>query len=352
MKKRDIQAFNLRFREKKTLLRAQIEITNRCNEDCIHCLRDTDFHNELSLGEIKDIFGQLRGEGCLELIISGGEPFVRADIWDILDVAKQSGIAVIIKTNGLLIREDNIRRLKQAKPVCLHFSIYGATARTHDGITKVPGSFVKTLAAAELCRANGIPFKMAVICFNRNFHELSDFRKMAKQKGWEHTFNFIITPEVYGGCNPLSLRVSDEQLKEAFQLGLLSWGCGGENRKYYNNDVNHILKDFGSSIIHISSKGKVYVSVTLRMEVGDLRRQSLHDIWDHSPVLKWVRSLKEEDFGCYTCEYNKTCTCRRPDLAFLEHGDLRARPLEICRMNKVYHQYLEEREEAYVTAEK
>ena len=151
MKKRDIQEFNLRFRRKNVLLRAQIEITNRCNEDCVHCLRDTDYRDELSLEEIKNILRQLKTEGCLELIITGGDPFVRRDIWDILQYAKHMQIGVIIKTNGLKLNEDNVYTLKSVNPLSIHFSIYGTTPDTHDGITKVKGSFIKTLQSAQLC---------------------------------------------------------------------------------------------------------------------------------------------------------------------------------------------------------
>ncbi len=334
------------MQHRRILWNAQIDLTNRCNEDCIHCLRNTDCAHELSLEEIKGILIQLKEEGCIRLILSGGEVFLREDIWDILRFARKMGFGFDIKTNGLMISRNNIKRLKAIQPLSVHFSVYGASPQVHESITRVPGSFERTMRAIRLCRDNGMSVLIATIVFNNNFHELTSIKKMAKEEGCDFIADFIIMPGVSGERGPLRLRSTEEQLKSAFKRRLLTWGLNNRNKKYRSGRT----LDGGRSSIHISSNGKVYVSVTLRIEVGDLRQQNLREIWRNSPKLNWLHSLAEKDFGCYDCRDKTVCLCRRPDLAFLEHGDLKAKPLEICRINKIYSDYHREKEQAYARA--
>lgn len=344
MRLRDGWDLGLRMQQRYILWNAQMDLTNRCNEKCIHCLRDTDCTRELSFEEIKDILIQLKEEGCIKLTFSGGEIFLRKDIWDILRLARKMEFGFDIKTNGLMVRRGDIKRLKAIRPLSVHFSVYGASPGVHESITQTSGSFEKTMEAIRLCRDSGIAVVVAAVVFNNNFHELAAIKKMAKKEGCDVISEFIITPRVSGDCDPIRLRLTREQLKLAFKQRLLKWGVSDRDKKYLTG--GHALKG-GKGFIHISASGKVYPSLTLRMELGDLRRQSVREIWCNSSRLNWLRSLTEKDFGCYDCTDKTVCPCQRPDLAFLEHGDLRMRPLEACRINKIYSDYCREKEQAH-----
>src|SRR5215813_6510192 len=92
-------------------LGAQLDLTYRCNERCVHCYLDHDDHGEMTLAEIKDLLDQLADAGVFLLTISGGEIFLRPDLFEILEHARKLLFSVKIKTNGILIRESQARQL-------------------------------------------------------------------------------------------------------------------------------------------------------------------------------------------------------------------------------------------------
>jgi hypothetical protein len=92
-------------------LGAQLDLTYRCNERCVHCYLDHDDHGETTLVELKDLFDQFADAGVLFLTISGGEIFLRPDLFDILEHARRLMFSVKIKTNAILIKESQARRI-------------------------------------------------------------------------------------------------------------------------------------------------------------------------------------------------------------------------------------------------
>src|SRR5215813_11409639 len=94
-------------------LSAHLDVTYRCNERCVHCYLDHEDHGEMSLAEITDLLDQLADAGVFFLTISGGEIFLRPDLFDIIKHARKRWFAVKIKTNGILIREAQARRLAE-----------------------------------------------------------------------------------------------------------------------------------------------------------------------------------------------------------------------------------------------
>ncbi|MDP2939182.1 MAG: radical SAM protein [Candidatus Omnitrophota bacterium] len=314
------------------------ELTNRCNLDCLHCLRDRRTDNELSTEEIKDIFLQLRKENCFNLTFTGGEAFLRKDLFEILHFAKKLEFAISVYSNGTLLNEKDIKLLKKLNLAAVQISLYGATKEVHDSITRVRGSFDKTMSAIRLLKKHKVPFSIVTMAFNRNFSELRQIRKMAKQNKWDILFDFVIYPALQGDNSPLCLRTTSEQLGLAFKYKLSSWR---EDRVGMFKKAPPI--GFKSlSGLHLSSAGKVYPSVLLRIEIGDLRKDTFHNIWHNSPKLKWLRSLVKEDFECFHCKWYNDC-CWKIEMAYLEQGDLFTAPKEICRINRIFHEYKQRR---------
>lgn len=327
-------SFMQKVRKAHILFRAEWELTNRCNENCLHCLRDTGTDNELTAPEIKDILIQLRRENCFNITFTGGELFLRKDIFEILEFAKELGFAISILSNGTCLDEKKVRILKKLKPSFIQISLYGASEQMHDSITQAKGSFEKTINSLRLLKKHKVPFRINTVALNKNFAELKQLKKIAKQNGWKINFDFIVFPCFLGGKAPVSCRVTDEQLRAAFKNRLLKWGRGLAKLK-----THKALFDIGYSNwneLHISSNGKAYPSVLLRLEIGDLRKDTLHNIWHNSPRLKWLRSLKKEDFACFHCQWYNNC-CWRAEMAFLEERNLRTIPREICRINRIAH---------------
>ena len=118
----------------------QLDLTYRCNERCIHCYLDHDDHGEMNTAEILDLLEQMAAAGVFFLTISGGEILMRRDFFEILEYARKLMFCVKLKTNGVMIREEQAARLARAAIDSVQISIYSHKAEVHDAITKLPGS--------------------------------------------------------------------------------------------------------------------------------------------------------------------------------------------------------------------
>jgi len=117
-----------------------IDLTYRCNERCVHCYLDHHDHGEMTTREVKNVLDQLADAGALFLTFSGGEIFLRQDLFELIRYARGLNFDVSLKTNALLIDESRARKLRELDIRKIQISIYSADAAIHDAITKVPGS--------------------------------------------------------------------------------------------------------------------------------------------------------------------------------------------------------------------
>ena len=149
-------------------LSAHVDLTYRCNERCIHCYLPHDDRGELSTAEVKDLFGQLAEAGVFFLTISGGEPFLRTDLFELLAHARALTFNVKLKTNGILIGEKEVARLRKLGIETVQISIYSHRPEVHDKITAVKGSLERSLAAIRFLRASGLKVTIAHVIMQIN----------------------------------------------------------------------------------------------------------------------------------------------------------------------------------------
>jgi MoaA/NifB/PqqE/SkfB family radical SAM enzyme len=133
-------------------LSVHLDVTYRCNERCEHCYLEHDDHGEMTTPEIRGLLAQLEQSGVFFLTISGGEPLVRRDCFEILEVARSLGFNVKLKTNAVLIKEQEARKLRALGVEQVQISVYSDRPEVHDAITKVPGSLQRTVAAIRFLR--------------------------------------------------------------------------------------------------------------------------------------------------------------------------------------------------------
>src|ERR1700723_1589045 len=126
-----------------------IDLTYRCNERCVHCYLDHHDYGEMTTREVKNVLDQLAEAGALFLTFSGGEIFLRPDLFELIAYGRGLNFDVSLKTNALLIDESRARRLRELGIRKIQISIYSADAAIHDAITKVPGSLDRSLRAVQ-----------------------------------------------------------------------------------------------------------------------------------------------------------------------------------------------------------
>ncbi|MDD1677725.1 MAG: radical SAM protein [Methanomicrobiales archaeon] len=156
-------------------------ITGQCNLACSHCYLGAGDKSwdELSTSECCALIDDLSAAHVPLLIISGGEPLVRGDLWEILAHAQEKGIKTALSSNGTLIDRDIAGRLREAGVEYVGISLDGATAATHDRIRGIPGSFEQSLEGLRSCVSAEIPCGIRMTVTRENQHEVSPLIDLA-----------------------------------------------------------------------------------------------------------------------------------------------------------------------------
>src|SRR5947199_1867248 len=158
---------------------AQVDLTYRCNERCVHCYLDHDDHGEMTTTEIKHLLDELADAGVFILTLSGGEILMRRDFFEILEYARQLTFCVKLKTNGVLIREREAARIRDLGVESVQVSIYSHRPEVHDAITLVPGSLKRSLTAIRFLKSQGIKVTIANVLMTENMQDYQDVRALA-----------------------------------------------------------------------------------------------------------------------------------------------------------------------------
>jgi radical SAM protein with 4Fe4S-binding SPASM domain len=306
------------------------ELTNKCNLKCRHCYMVRDDSIELSSDEVMDIIDQLVDIGTYYLGFTGGEIFTRDDLFDILKYAKSKGFVLSLLTNGTLITPEQIEEIKKLKPSSFEISLYGSTANTHDNITRIKGSFEKTMETVEAIIRNNMKVTIKTPLMNLNIRELDDIAAVCKVLGVKHRMNPGIVPARNGSKSPLQYDLSDEDLKSYLSnhdLNVLSY-------LYERDFTQRFICTAGKALCGITASGIVYPCIMMPIPVGNLRKKKFKEIWNVMPSyeLKRVRALKIRDLpSCSACNLRKFCI-RCPGVVYHETGDIVGETPTICRI--------------------
>ncbi|MGA9549938.1 MAG: heme d1 biosynthesis radical SAM protein NirJ [Rhodomicrobium sp.] len=173
-------------------------LIRRCNLKCKHCYSisaDVDFPHELTTAEVFEVMDDLKAFRVPVLILSGGEPLLRPDIFDISARAKAMRFYVGLSTNGALINESNIERVKAAEYDYVGISLDGIGA-THDAFRGKAGAFDASLGGLRLCQAAGLKTGIRFTCTMDNYAELPAILDLAESEGVD---KFYLSHLNYGG---------------------------------------------------------------------------------------------------------------------------------------------------------
>lgn len=279
-------------------LSCQFEITYRCNHLCTFCYNAPDGSPELSTPKIFEALRKISDFGVLYLTLTGGEPLCHRDFFKIAKEARRLGMALRIYTNGyLLANPETARRVAELNPMEVEISIHGARSETHEALTKIKGSFAKTVEGVRNLRNLGIKVQLKTPITRLNQGELFGIRDLADSLGCYVIFDAVITPKDDGNLDPLALRPDDEFLKKYWSEYYLELHRGKLPPR-----ANHCASErveancgTGRSGFTLDPYGNIYPCVAFRRKVANiLEIESLEEIWGSSPVLREVRDLAVE----------------------------------------------------------
>ena len=313
-----------------------VDLTYRCNERCIHCYLDHEDHGEMKTDEIKNVLEQLAQSGTLFLTLSGGEIFLRDDLFELLEFARSLHFDISLKTNALLIDAERARKLRALSVRRIQISIYSAEPAVHDAITKVRGSLERTLTAIRFLQAEGLQVKIACPLMKQNLMAYRNVQALAAELGVPYVLDMTITPKMDGDMSLLQLRnpaqdllpilqdptlnppSSSQDSAQAAQLTTGSATSSGIESQAYED----IPCSAGHNSCYISPYGEVFPCVQMPVATGNLRQQRFEEIWFKSPEMERVRAVRESQLPvCSKCSIRQYCE-RCPGLAQMEGGDL------------------------------
>ena len=335
--------FGKRLREKiagkRLPLSGSLELTFRCNLKCVHCYLGDARHGipekeELSYPEISALVDQIVDEGCLWLLLTGGEPLLRPDFLDIYTYAKRKGLLITLFTNGTLVTPQMADYLQQWRPFRIEISLYGRTKETYEKVTGVPGSYERCLRGIDLLLERGLPLRLKTVAITLNKHEISATKEYADGLGLSFYFDPLINPGLDGEAGPTTFRLTPEEvleldLADVERADELRGFCDRMQRPASEPEYTYVC-GAGIRSFHIDPYGKLSLCLVSRSRSYGLREGSFHEGWHE--FLPQVRYHKAGDhYVCSRCELISLCG-QCPGWAELEHGDQQAKVEFLCRV--------------------
>jgi len=306
-----------------------LETTYRCNEKCVHCyLPERSYGKELTLAEIDALLGEFARLGGLQLQLTGGEVGVRKDFGEILDITKKHGLCINITSNMTRFSDAMLDKIIAMHPKSVSCSVYSARPELHDDITRLRGSFDRSIASIRRLVEGGVPVAMKTPLMKRTAPHWREVEMLANSMGCGFQTDLLITATNDGRLNPLAQRVDDPVvlndiyrsdpyritiMNEPLQIGQLP-------------ERNGSICGAGASGLAISPNGDIRPCIGISEPIGQYPRDSLSDVWHHSPFFARWAELTLQDVPCGRCENFQTCS-RCPGAWHAEHGSY-TRPSE------------------------
>ncbi len=297
------------------------ELTRNCNLACVHCRASavTGPHaGELSAEECRDVIDDILSFSGPTVILTGGEPLLRPDIFEIIEYGNDKGLRMVIAINGTLLDMEKARRLKGSGIKRVSLSIDGRNERSHDSFRGVEGSFDTVLRAARLLNEAGLPFQINTTVTALNVEELDDIYELVRSIGAAAWHIFLLVPVGRGtGLKGLELSAGayenvlhglyDKEKRNELEMKVT---CAPH---YYRivKEGGDMPKSAGclagKSFMFISHRGVVQPCGYLEVACGDVLRDGVRRIWEGSEVFRRLRDLSSYRGKCGGCRYLRIC---------------------------------------------
>ena len=335
---------------KKELRLVAWEVTRECNLNCIHCRAGSErgpFPGELDTRKCMEILDEISRMSKPIVILTGGEPLLRKDIFDLAEHGTQAGLRMVMATNGTLLTPDIVEKIRKSGIKRVSISIDGADEQQHDQFRKVAGAFKGAKEGIQLLREAGIEFQINTTITRHNVKDINDILNMAVRLGAAAHHIFLLVPtgraremvdqeiealeyesmlqwfysmrdkvplHLKATCAPHYYRILREEAEkkgqkvdfETYGLDAVTRGCLG-----------------GTGFCFISHQGIIQPCGYLELDCGDLKESSFGSVWKDSDIFNQLRDFSSYKGKCGRCKYLPFCGgCRAR--AFEATGDFLA----------------------------
>lgn len=297
-------------------IRLEIDITNSCNLNCIHCSRKSGRSSSNNLGlstvELKKIISDAAEIGVQTIVLMGGEPLIQKDFFDICKFAHEKGIKEIeTSSNGWLIDEDIATKIASYFKQ-IQISLHGSTSYLHDSIVQKKGAYQKAIESIMMLSKKGVKVDINYSVMKENFTDIEKMPIIAKKVG-AHSLRFSKTNYI-GRAKELSPIGEQEALMIGKKIQNII-----ETAHYNSSDFHisangfslngEILKNSqffgciaGRTYLYINYKGEVSCCDTIQKFIGNIRNNSLIDLWHNEKMVNLRKKTR-----C-NCDFSKICS--------------------------------------------
>jgi heme b synthase len=309
-------------------------MTRACNLACVHCRAgacEEPSDDELSTQEGKDLIDGIAEVGAPILIMTGGEPLLRNDFFELAEYARNAGLRPVLATNGTLVDDQMAGRIASVGIPRVSISLDGPTPAEHDAFRKVQGAFEKSIHAIRNLRARGVPTQINTTLTKRNRRQLSQIMETAEGLGAVAFHVFLLVPtgraqemageemgpqeyeetlaefyelgkatemETKATCAPQYYRILRQKAKkdgievneETFGLNARTRGCLG-----------------GLSFVFVSHSGLVQPCGYFDVQAGSIKERSFKDLWENAELFRDLRKFSLLKGKCGKCDYIRFC---------------------------------------------
>ena len=310
------------------------ETTRRCNLACRHCRAAAGsgpYPGELTTDEGMALLTDLATMGQVVVILTGGEPLLREDIFDLAAYGARLGHRMVMAVNGTLLTPRLAARLQDAGIQRLSISLDGAAAASHDQLRAVAGAFEGALAGIAACREAGLPFQINTTVTRANRAELPAIYELAINLGAVAHHVFVLVPMGRGA------EIREELVQPAEYEETLRWllaaqregrlfikpTCAPQYYRLWRQDAaarseqitaaTHGLEAMtkgclgGQGFAFVSYGGEVQPCGYLELMAGNIRETPFPEIWAASDLFQQLRRVDDYRGKCHSCQYRKVC---------------------------------------------
>jgi len=328
-------------------------LVRRCNLNCKHCYAlstDTDFPGELNTGEVFTVMDDLKAFRVPVLILSGGEPLLRPDIYDISNRAKNMGFYTALSTNGTLIDETNIDQIAAVGYDYVGISLDGIGA-THDAFRRKEGAYAASLKGARLCKEHDIKVGLRFTMTMDNAYELPDLLQLMEDEDIDKFYLSHLNYAGRGNTNRIDdarSEITRRAMDLLFETALQDARDGRERdfvtgnndadgvyllhwvRQHYPEQAEHMqgkLEQWGGNasgvnVANIDNLGNVHPdTMWWHYDLGNVKDRPFGEIWmdTSDPIMAGLKKYPREINGrCGACEHFAIC-----------NGNTRVRALQV-----------------------
>jgi AdoMet-dependent heme synthase len=319
------------------------ELTTGCNLRCIHCRANATelmSPHDLSYAECRGVIDQIAQFAPLILVLSGGEPLWRRDVFDLAEYATSKNIRVALATNGTLVDEAMAHRIKDAGIERVAISLDGSDHQTHDSFRGHAGAFEAAIYGIKCLKEIGVSTQINTTASQHNAHQLPDILKLAQALGVDAFHLFLLVPV---GCG-LTI-AEDQSIQGEESEKILNWfydrsldsglelkaTCAphyyriARQRRAEARRAGHAVPEIathgmnamtrgclaGTGVCFISHRGEIFPCGYLQVAAGDLRKQKFSEIWAQAKIFEDLRNPSLLEGKCGPCKFKQVCLgCR------------------------------------------